>query len=75
MQIEKSRKNLYEVLSKFYFKFNKSFDKICEILEQILKKLKFFKSSFLKHNIKLRQNKLLTYFFTFLINILHLGNL
>ncbi len=40
-KLEKGRENLYEVLSKFYFKHDKISNKICEILEQILKRLEF----------------------------------
>ncbi len=40
-QIGKSRENLYEVLGEFYFRLDKILNKICEILEQILKRLEF----------------------------------
>ncbi len=39
--VKKGRDNLYEVLGRFYFKFEKIFNKICEILKQTLKKLEF----------------------------------
>ncbi len=34
-------KNVYEVLDKFYFEFDKTLKTICEILKQILERLKF----------------------------------
>ncbi len=44
-------------MGKFYFNFDKTLNKIREILEQILKRLEFV-NSFMKHNIKLRWKKL-----------------
>ncbi len=52
MQIEKGGENFQEVLGKFYFKFEKVLDKICEILEETLKRLWNLFNSFIKHNIK-----------------------
>ncbi len=40
-QIEKSRKNFLKVLGKFYFKFEKLLNEICEILEETLKRQEF----------------------------------
>ncbi len=42
-KLKKGRKNLHEVLGKFYFKFYKIINKICEILKQILKRLEILK--------------------------------
>ncbi len=41
MQIEKCGENRLDVLGKFYIKFEKILNKICEILEQTLKTLEF----------------------------------
>ncbi len=46
-------------MGKFDYKFDKILNKICEIFEQI-SKTRIFVNSFMKHNIKLRQKKLLT---------------
>ncbi len=48
-------------MGKFYFKFDKIINKVCEILEQTLK-TGIFVNSFMNHNIKkkLRPKKLLT---------------
>ncbi len=40
-KLKKGRENLKEVLGNFYFKFEKIFNKICEILKQTLKRLEF----------------------------------
>ncbi len=40
-KLKKCRENLEEVLGKFCFKFDKIKNKICEILEYILKRLEY----------------------------------
>ncbi len=49
--MKKGRENLLEVLGKFYLKFDKSLNKICEILKQILKRLEFFKCDALQEKV------------------------
>ncbi len=46
-------------MRKVYFMFDKILNIICEILEQILKKPGIFVNNFMKHNVKLKQKKLL----------------
>ncbi len=40
-KLENGRENLYEFLDKLYFRLDRILNKICEILEQILKRLEF----------------------------------
>ncbi len=47
-KLKKGRESLHKVLGKFYPKFEKILNKICEILEQT----GIFVNSFMKHNIK-----------------------
>ncbi len=58
-KLKKGTENLQEILGKFYFRLDRILNKICKILEQVLKRSNFCKNSLMKHKIKLRQNKLL----------------
>ncbi len=56
MQIQKGRLNLQKVLCKFYFRFDKILNEICEIQEEILKNSNFYKQYYeAQYKIKIEE--------------------